>query len=127
VRGQRLPILVTVAAPDPILLAVAHGERVDVSRWCLEGHLDFDFDLDLDSTLDVDGNVSRIPHIFPDHFDRLRGEAKRSSRRRRESRKVADESTTAAHRDLPLDPTRNRSRIDRLQTRDQSRDGNVDV
>jgi hypothetical protein len=26
VRGQQLPILVTVAASDPILLAVAHGE-----------------------------------------------------------------------------------------------------
>jgi hypothetical protein len=33
VRGQQLPILVTVAASDPILLAVAHGApRVDVSR-----------------------------------------------------------------------------------------------
>jgi hypothetical protein len=26
VRGQRAPIVITVAAPDPILLAVAHGE-----------------------------------------------------------------------------------------------------
>jgi len=123
VRGQRLPILVTVAAPDPILLAVAHGERVDVSRRCLEGHLDFDFD----STLDVDGNVSRsrTSSRIISIGDAEKRNARR--RRRRESRKVVDESTTAAHRDLPLDPTRNRSRIDPLQTCDQSRDGNVDV
>jgi hypothetical protein len=32
VRGQQLPILVTVAASDPILLAVAHGEFALTSR-----------------------------------------------------------------------------------------------